>query len=1018
MRFLDHIPTKKVIMEAGITDVGVLLDRLAQEVQGVCERHKQNDRLQIIPHIQQAKTKLMAAADRRIANNAGAQGWNYERAMWLAKSMRTLIIAKCVQHYKGCDLISDDNIVLTDFKGERFHDSLGTDPIWTKFVRKSLKAAGQTLKRTYVFAGQEVRTDPTALFDTFKHYVDLVGVSPPVAAVEWSGEIGVVLDALRAAEQQWRIELEEKKKDIEVNNVDRVIITDEQMGLPGWFWVYLERGRCPEEAKAMGHCGTESGSHLISLRNVTEYDKNGKPLKWRPWATASYKPNEKLIGQLKGPHNSKPAIDKPGESKSVLERNRIVRKAISHLFHWAEVKGFGVSGYGGGADFRPGDLDREDFDALPDKPGLFATDLKSWVTRYGNDPETIVAFYKHSSTPITKAQFFDLDKETQDAVVREAPTSALSNLGLITFIDVLGPTRHCIERYTKAHPHATILADDLQMLIDLCKKEGDDDALTAAWELSPASFRFDQFAELAERKGVDAEKAIIAFYERSPKLITTDEFNKFPEELQRVVIERGPPRACANLPLTAFIKYLGQTKEMVMRYFNSHSNVSLASLIKSLKGKALEFAWEHWPQHFVLEDFLRLKGYKPRGKLDGTGPELIDEFKKARGEAQSSSDYRRGQLTSHDFPGLKMLSKKDLRAYLEDGDDEGEVNDHHTLDIFFQAYGVNDKSIEKLLRSLKPDNFTGRIAYEQTEDNNINVAIMTYLVKHDPDQAAEAVSMHWDPKIGPDGLFVYRTFNDIQDCVDTCQDKHRRNNGIEYAMEVSVGQKDLDSGDYYWRDAEEALEAVLDHKELDMLPEYVRQKYPEAIEEREIDPDDLDVSDAISILDDEGDHIIDCAKNAASDGDRAGAESAYIEGLHDAITDNKLSVAGFPLELYFEGQEGWSPKLRYDTKCVVGFRPKDFAKLVTHENNLGEVLKDLYDGNYEYEDGFYMDSDRDYSGEFDESSARENFYNDSPKEFDELVKDIRKEVDAKLHAQYEEQRKRGLSESLAERLKW
>lgn len=997
MRFLDHIPTKKVIMEAGIADVGVVLDRLAQEIQGVCERNDQKDFLHIVPHVQQAKQLIMAAADRRTANNAGAVGWNYERAMWLAKSIRTLMIAKCAYHYRGCDLPEDGPVA---------------DPAWAKFATRALKQAGQTLKRTYVFAGHSVMTDPTALFNSFKHFVDMAGVSPTVAAVPWSGEIGTVMDALRAAEQQWKVELEEKKKDIEVNNVDRVIITDEQMGLPGWFWVYLERGKCPEEAKAMGHCGTESGSHLISLRNVTEYDENGKPKMWRPWATASYKPEEKLIGQLKGPHNSKPAIDKPGESKSVLQRNRTVRKAISHLFHWAEIKGFRASGFGGGADFRPGDLDQEDFDALPDNPGLFATDLKSWSKKYGSEPESLAKYFQHTSTPISKQQFYDLSKETRDQVIKVAQPEVLRNIDFISFVDALGPTRLAVERYTKSH--VNLLNDDLQILIDA----GNDDALTAAWELSPVSFRFDQFAELAARKGVDAEKAIIAFYERSPKLITPDEFNKFPEELQRVVIERGPARACANLPLSAFITYLGQTGEMVQRYFNSHPNVHIGSLIKSLNGKALAFAWEHWPQYFVLEDFLRLKKYKPGGKLDGTGPELVDEFIKARGEKQSSSDYRRGQITSHDYPGLQMLSKKDLRAYLEDGDDEGEVNDHHTLDIFFQAYGISDESIEKLLRALKPDQFTGRIAYEQTEDNDINVAIMTYLLKNDPNQAAEAVSMHWDPKIGPDGLFVYRTFNDIQDCVDTCQDKHRRDNGIEYAMEVSVGQKDLDSGDYYWRDAEEALEAVLDQKELDMLPEYVRQKYPEAIEDREIDPEDLDVSDAISILDNEGDHIIDCAKDAASDGDRSGAEGAYIKALRSAIKHSKLSVAGFQLELYFDGQKGWSHDLQYDTKCVVGFRPKDFAKLVTHPNNLGEVLKDLYDGNYEYEDGFYMDSDRDYSVEFDESSARENFYNDSPQEFDALVKDIRKEVDAKLRAQDEARRKRGLDESLSARLKW
>lgn len=66
----------------------------------------------------------------------------------------------------------------------------------------------------------------------------------------------------------------------------------------GWKWVSLGRGYCPQEAKAMGHCGNSGardGDDILSLR-----DPEGN-------AHLTFINNDGVLGEMKGRGNSKPS---------------------------------------------------------------------------------------------------------------------------------------------------------------------------------------------------------------------------------------------------------------------------------------------------------------------------------------------------------------------------------------------------------------------------------------------------------------------------------------------------------------------------------------------------------------------------------------------------------------------------------------------------------------------------------------------------------------------------------------
>jgi hypothetical protein len=105
----------------------------------------------------------------------------------------------------------------------------------------------------------------------------------------------------------------------------------------GWKWVLLGRGYCPEEAKAMGHCGNSGareGDDILSLR-----DPEGK-------AHLTFIVNDGILGEMKGRANGKPS--------------KRYHPAIIELLKHPEIKSVRGGGYAPERNFSLKDLSEQE----------------------------------------------------------------------------------------------------------------------------------------------------------------------------------------------------------------------------------------------------------------------------------------------------------------------------------------------------------------------------------------------------------------------------------------------------------------------------------------------------------------------------------------------------------------------------------------------------------------------------------------------------------------------------------
>lgn len=462
MRFLDQISRKVVLTEAGIADAGVLLDRLIMELQA-CSKYVVSAQVpstgSIYNDIQSAVTKTEGAKELilpDLSDQYKNQALNYNQAMWLSKMIRlemVVLVDRLLPHTESENV--PDGWEKVSQRGPNG---------WTKYAERVYRDAGirpeQWKKEMAIMAGN--LAPGSIKMDRWLHWGNMCRVSPDVAAIPWVGLNPVALASkLETAESAWQAK--RPAKEIFVNNRDQVLITDDEIGEKGWFWVYLKRGHCSEEAKAMGHCGS-SGGHLISLRQVLEYDDKGKPFSWRPWATASYNPQTKTIGELKGPENSKLGVmdaARPGAQ----ERNRIVRKAIAALFRWGGVHGFQKSTYKAHLDFRPDDLDDENFDSLPnDRPGLYHGSAKSWAKKFGTGIDSLKKFLEHERYPsLTDEILLRFDKDAARALLENNKWTndeghefkAGVSAGPAGYVHAYGQTKIAVDLYLQKNSYMT-----------------------------------------------------------------------------------------------------------------------------------------------------------------------------------------------------------------------------------------------------------------------------------------------------------------------------------------------------------------------------------------------------------------------------------------------------------------------------------------------------------------------------------------------------------------------------------
>jgi len=97
--------------------------------------------------------------------------------------------------------------------------------------------------------------------------------------------------------ETWHADLAAKEGGLPSEKFTDALLLD-NIGWKGWKWVSLDRGYCPEEAAAMGHCGNsgqKGGDNILSLRDPEGY------------AHLTFIVNSKMLGESKGRGNSKPS---------------------------------------------------------------------------------------------------------------------------------------------------------------------------------------------------------------------------------------------------------------------------------------------------------------------------------------------------------------------------------------------------------------------------------------------------------------------------------------------------------------------------------------------------------------------------------------------------------------------------------------------------------------------------------------------------------------------------------------
>lgn len=105
-------------------------------------------------------------------------------------------------------------------------------------------------------------------------------------------------DALQKS-REWHESLEDKIS-VGYEEKNKIVIDYRDAKGLGFYWVDLKTDFSQEESDRMGHCGRDGGCTLFSLRSVNDIAES------RSHITASYRPKEMRLEQIKGRKNSKP----------------------------------------------------------------------------------------------------------------------------------------------------------------------------------------------------------------------------------------------------------------------------------------------------------------------------------------------------------------------------------------------------------------------------------------------------------------------------------------------------------------------------------------------------------------------------------------------------------------------------------------------------------------------------------------------------------------------------------------
>ncbi len=203
---------------------------------------------------------------------------------------------------------------------------------------------------------------------TFGHFYDLVHI-PGVRQYSPEGK------------QPGQVMTEIKKIEDDYNKEHAGLIhPDKHEGTPvvefpdGSAWFDLEKGGCPIEAQAMGHCGNGVGNSDETVLSYRVPIKRGPNTFWSPHLTFILNTEDGKLGEMKGRGNNKPSSKYHPQIVALL-RNDI-------------IKGIRGGGYLPENNFALADLSDDVVDQLlEEKPSLGGPTI--WLRKFKKNPEQV-----------------------------------------------------------------------------------------------------------------------------------------------------------------------------------------------------------------------------------------------------------------------------------------------------------------------------------------------------------------------------------------------------------------------------------------------------------------------------------------------------------------------------------------------------------------------------------------------------------------------------------------------------
>ena len=220
----------------------------------------------------------------------------------------------------------------------------------------------------------------TSEYSDSQYIKDLVKAIRPATT-----QIDNLITNATAAEQRIHAEHEAARKlagrpDIKLMEGDQVILPVDNKY--DWWWLPYRSHEF--ESAAMGHCGNcqTSDGNMLSLRTKT-------PI-W-PELTFEWNPQDKMLYQTKGPHNSKPAH---------RYRPAILKLMLSDL-----ISGIGNDSYQPANDFSIFDFEPADVKTIADqKPNLITSQIEKYPIDFLRAPEFIRAIPEFRDIAVQNAR--------------------------------------------------------------------------------------------------------------------------------------------------------------------------------------------------------------------------------------------------------------------------------------------------------------------------------------------------------------------------------------------------------------------------------------------------------------------------------------------------------------------------------------------------------------------------------------------------------------------------------------